>query len=142
MEDNYITGSIIESAIKVHKHFGPGLFERVYERCLASELIRKGFNVKRQVELPVIYNDEIIEFAYKLDLLINDRIIVEIKAVDAFHPIYKSQLLTYLKLSNCKIGLLINFNTKILKDGIIRLINYPFSVISINSFISVSKKTR
>ena len=123
MEINKITGSIIDSAMKVHTALGPGLLESAYEACLKHELISKNIHVLNQVILPIKYDGIEIEAGYRLDLLVEDEVIVELKAVDKIHPIHEAQLLSYLKLANKKIGLLINFNVPRLKYGIKRIIN-------------------
>ena len=123
MEINKITGSIIDSAMKVHTELGPGLLESAYEACLKHELISKNIHVLNQVILPIKYDGIEIEAGYRLDLLVEDEVIVELKAVDKIHPIHEAQLLSYLKLANKKIGLLINFNVPRLKYGIKRIIN-------------------
>jgi len=120
---NKITDTIIGSAIDVHRELGPGLLESAYEACLAFELADRGLSVERQKELPVVYRDVRLDCGYRLDLLIENEVIVELKAVERVDPIHTAQLLSYLKLSGCKLGLLINFNVKILKNGIRRLIN-------------------
>jgi GxxExxY protein len=123
MEINEITGQIIDAAIKVHNALGPGLLESAYEACLMYELNKRGLIVRNQVPLPVKYDDIIIEVGYRIDLLVAESIIVELKSVDNVAPIHKAQLLSYLKLSGKKIGLLINFNVELLKHGITRLAN-------------------
>ena len=120
---NEITEAIIGAAISVHKELGPGLLESTYEACLAYELAEKGVKFERQKSLPVIYRNIRLDCGYRVDLLVEDRVTVEIKAVEKLEPIHEAQLLSYLKLSGCKIGLLINFNVKILKNGIHRLVN-------------------
>ena len=120
---NKITEAIIGSAISVHKSLGPGLLESAYEACLAFELADCGLSVERQKALPVVYRNVKLDCGYRLDLLVENEVIVEIKAIDRLLPIHSAQLLSYLKLSGCKVGLLINFNVKILKNGIRRLIN-------------------
>ncbi len=120
---NDITEEIIGAAIAVHRELGPGLLESAYEACLAYEIARRRFAVERQKELPVIYRNVKLDCGYRIDLLVENKVIVEIKAVDKLAPIHTAQLLSYLKLSGCNIGLLINFNVKVLKDGIRRLIN-------------------
>src|SRR5581483_7531559 len=104
----------------VHRELGPGLLESTYEACLFYELCSRGLFVERQKELPVRYKGLAIDAGYRLDLLIEGRVVIELKAVDQLQPIHEAQLLTYLKLSGCTLGLLINFNVKILKDGIKR----------------------
>ena len=123
MEINKITGSIIDSAMKVHTALGPGLLESAYEACLKHELISKNIHVLSQVILPIKYCGIEIEAGYRLDLLVEDEVIVELKATDKIHPIHEAQLLSYLKLANKKVGLLINFNVSRLKYGIKRIIN-------------------
>ncbi len=119
---NSITGAIIDCSIRVHKELGPGLLESVYEVCLMKELISVGLSVKRQLSLPVVYKGEKIDIDFKIDLLVEDEVIVELKAVESILPVHEAQILTYLKLSGMKIGLLLNFNTKLLKDGIRRFV--------------------
>jgi GxxExxY protein len=120
---NGITEGIIGAAIEVHRALGPGLLESAYEGCLAFELAERGFKVERQKALPIFYKSVRIDCGYRLDLLVEESVIVEIKAVAAFAPIHKAQLLSYLRLSRCKVGLLINFNVEVLRDGIKRLVN-------------------
>ena len=114
---------VIGAAIEVHKTLGPGLLESIYEECLAHELKLKTVYFERQKELPVEYKGLKLNCGYRVDLLIQDQLILELKACDAIQPIHEAQLLTYLKLSGIKYGLLINFNTPYLKDGIKRLAN-------------------
>ncbi len=118
-----LTGAIIDAAMKVHSTLGPGLLESTYEACLLFELHRRGLNAARQVELPVVYDGVRIECGYRLDLLVDDEVIVEVKAVEKVIPVHQAQLLSYLKLSGKKVGLLINFNVVHLKDGIKRMVN-------------------
>lgn len=120
---NKITNSIIGAAIVIHKELGPGLLESAYETCLVYELIKKGLEVEQQKALPINYREVRLDCGYRLDLLVNREIIVELKAVDKIEPIHKAQILSYLKLSGCKIGLLINFNVRMLKNGIHRIVN-------------------
>lgn len=115
-----LTRDIIGAAIKVHKYFGPGLLESVYEQCLAIELAKKGFDVQHQVSMPVKYYDHEFENAYRLDLWVNKKVIVELKAVEKILPVHEAQILSYMKLSKSPLGLLINFNEKLLKDGVKR----------------------
>jgi len=119
-EINKITETIIGAAMDVHRELGPGLLESAYEACLLYELTRHGLTVERQKELPVIYKSVKVDCGYRIDLLVEKKVIVELKAVEKLMPIHEAQLLSYLKLSGCKVGLLINFNTKLLKDGIRR----------------------
>ena len=120
---NQITDAIIGAAIEVHRNLGPGLLESAYEACLAFEIAERGFKIERQKPLPVIYRKTKLDCGYRLDILVENKAIVEIKSIDSLEPIHKAQLLSYLKLSGCKVGLLINFNVTILKKGIIRMVN-------------------
>ena len=119
---NSITQQIIGAAIAVHKEFGPGLLESVYEVCLMQEMEENGLKVASQVELPLWYKGKLTDKKFRIDLLVEDEIIVELKAVDSLLPIHEAQLLTYMRLTNKHLGLLINFNVPLLKDGIIRRI--------------------
>jgi len=123
METNKITGQIVDAAMKVHSQLGPGLLESAYEACLAFELRKRGLQVRTQVELPITYDEIKLDVGYRLDLLVESSVIVELKSVDTMLPVFDAQLLSYLKLSGNKIGLLINFNVLRLKDGIKRLAN-------------------
>lgn len=118
-----LSREIIGAAIEVHKHLGPGLFESAYEECLCCELGLRGIKFKRQVPLPLNYKGMNLECGYRLDLLVEDLVVVELKAVEAIDPIHDAQLLTYLKLRNAWLGMIINFNVKKLKDGVRRLVN-------------------
>ena len=122
-EVDVITGQIISAAMKVHTRLGPGLLESTYEACLQYELVKRGLSVASQVGLPVVYEEVKIQVGYRLDLVVNDSVIVELKAVEAIHPNDRAQLLSYLRLSNKKVGLLLNFNVRRLKDGIYRVVN-------------------
>jgi len=122
-ELNKITEAIIGAAIDVHRALGPGLLESAYQACLAFELVERGYKVEQQKPLPLVYKNVHLDCGYRLDLFVNDAVIVEIKAVDELAPIHEAQLLSYLRLSGCKVGLLINFNVKLLKYGIKRLVN-------------------
>lgn len=122
-QTNILTGVIIGAAIEVHRILGPGLLESAYETCLTFELMERGLKVKRQVELPLCYKGMNLECGYRLDLLVNDTVIIEVKAVSGIAPIHQAQLTSYLKLSGCKVGLLINFNVMMLKNGITRIVN-------------------
>ena len=119
---NKLSYEIIGAIYKVHTELGPGLLESTYEICLEYELLKKGFKVKRQKALPVIYNEIKLEIGYRIDLLVENSIILELKSVDEIAPIHKAQLMTYLKLSGLKLGLLLNFNVKDMKKGINRII--------------------
>ena len=120
---NQLSGSIITAAINVHRQLGPGLLESAYEACLVYELSLQSLKVEQQKPLPVKYKTVELDCAYRLDLLVNNSVIVEIKAVEKLLPIHSAQLLSYLKLSNCPLGLLINFNSVLLKDGLKRIVN-------------------
>jgi GxxExxY protein len=120
---NKITEKIIGAAINVHRVLGPGLLESAYEACLAFEVVECGLKVEQQKPLPVIYKSVRLDCGYRLDLIVEDLVIVEIKSVDQLLPIHEAQLLSYLKLSGCNVGLLINFNVKLLKAGIRRMVN-------------------
>ncbi|MCC5897389.1 MAG: GxxExxY protein [Phormidium sp. BM_Day4_Bin.17] len=118
-----LSGKVIGAAIVVHRELGPGLLESAYERCLAYELQQQGLNVEQQVPQPVIYKGVQLECGYRLDLLVEEQLIVELKAVPELLPIHKAQILTYLKLRQLRLGLLINFNVPLLKQGIQRIVN-------------------
>jgi GxxExxY protein len=118
-----LTNSIIGAAIAVHRELGPGLLESAYEACLAFELTERGFRVERQKPLPVTYRGINLDCGYRLDLLIEDKVILELKTVDKLQPIHDAQLLSYLKMANKKVGLLINFHSFRVKDGIKRIVN-------------------
>jgi GxxExxY protein len=120
---NHITDQVIGAAIEVHRALGPGLLESAYEACLTFELAQRGLKVEPQKPLPVVYKEVHLDCGYRLDLLVANAVIVEIKAVESLAPIHQAQLLSYLRLSGCKVGLLINFNVKVLKDGLRRLVN-------------------
>jgi len=120
---NRITESIIDAAIEVHRALGPGLLESAYEACLAFELAQRGLKVEQQKPLPVVYREVKLDCGYRLDLLVEEEVIVEIKSVERLMPIHQAQLLSYLRLSGHRVGLLLNFNVKVLKDGIRRLVN-------------------
>jgi GxxExxY protein len=123
MEENAISGQIVDSAMKVHTSLGCGLLERVYETCLAHELVKRGLVVRKQVVMPIQYDGVALDAGYRLDLLVEERVVVEIKAVERMLPLYAAQLLTYLKLGGYKVGLLLNFNTVHLQNGIRRVAN-------------------
>ncbi len=123
MEAGQITERVIGASMKVHSALGPGLLESAYQACLFREMGKQGLSVKSEIVLPVVYDGEIIDVGYRLDLLIEDQVIIELKAVDKVLPIHEAQLITYLKLSGKKVGLLINFNVLRLKDGITRRVN-------------------
>ena len=123
MHENEISEKIIGCAIEVHKTLGPGLLESAYEECLFYEIFHLGLKVEKQKPLPLIYKEIKLEVGYRLDLLVENKVIIEIKSVVALNDIHSAQVLTYLKISGCKLGLLINFNVLKVKDGIKRLVN-------------------
>lgn len=123
MDREQIIKTILDSSFQVHTELGPGLLESSYEACLAHELMSKGLNVQVQKPLPLVYQQVKLEIGYRIDVIVENEIIVEIKSVEALNDLHLAQILTYLKLSNKKIGLLINFNVKSLKEGIQRVIN-------------------
>jgi GxxExxY protein len=120
MEINDITRIIIGCGIEVHKQLGPGLLESAYEECLAFELKQKGLTVERQKALPIQYKDIQLEYGYRIDLLVENTVVIELKSVDILHPLHEAQILTYMKFSDKKVGLLMNFNVLVLKDGVKR----------------------
>ena len=122
-DNNALTGKVIGAAIEVHKALGPGLLESAYEECLCHELELRSISYERQKELPIEYKGVKVDCDYRLDLLVEDKLVLELKACNALEPIHEAQLLTYLKLSGSELGLLINFNVPVLKEGIKRLIN-------------------
>jgi len=117
-----LTGKIVDCAIIVHKSLGPGLLESAYEECLFYELQNCGLETLKQYPMPLIYKDKKLDVGYRIDLLVEDKIVIEVKSVDFLIPIHTAQLMTYMKLSECRIGLLINFNVQFLKEGIKRII--------------------
>ncbi|MBP4141297.1 GxxExxY protein [Flavobacterium sp. P4023] len=123
MDENEISKIVFESALKIHKVLGPGLLESAYEECLFYELKKSGLKVEKQKQLPLVYEEVRLDVGYRIDIIIEDKFIVEIKSVEALTDVHLAQLLTYLKLSNCKLGLLINFNVSLLKNGVRRVIN-------------------
>ncbi len=122
-ELNRITQNIIGAAIEVYKNLGPGLLESAYEACLVYELLKLGIQVEQQKPLPLVYKQVTLDCGYRLDILVEGNVVVEVKSVDALLPIHEAQLLSYLKLTGCKVGLLINFNVKVLTNGIVRMVN-------------------
>lgn len=123
MNENELSFKIIGIALELHKNIGPGLLESTYENALAYDLRENGLLVQKQVPMPFIYKEVKMDIGYRLDLLVENKLIIEIKSVENLAPVHYAQLLTYLKLSDLKLGLLINFNSKLLKDGIHRLVN-------------------
>jgi len=124
MEINEITGQIIDAAIKVHNALGPGLLESAYEACMAHELRKRGLNVQAQKILPIEYDGVKLDAGYRIDLLVEGTVIVELKAVETMNPVFEAQILSYLKLSNLQVGLLINFHVPRLRDGLKRMVNH------------------
>jgi GxxExxY protein len=123
MTENELSRIVFDCALKVHKGLGPGLLESAYEECLYYELKKFGLNVVKQKSLPLVYEEVKLDIGYRIDIIVEDKLILEIKPVDALNDIHFAQLLTYLKLTNCKLGLLINFNVVLIKDGIKRIVN-------------------
>lgn len=122
-ETERVVTQVMDGAFKVHRALGPGLLESVYEICLCHELAKQNISFQRQLSLPVVYDNVRLDAGLRLDLLVQDVVIVELKAVEKMNPLYEAQLLTYLKLTGKRIGLLINFNTAVLKDGFKRLVH-------------------
>ena len=120
---NRVSGIILDASITVHKELGPGLLESIYELCLVKELINRNLNVKNQVIIPLTYKGEIISKDFKLDILVEDSVILEIKAIEIILPVHEAQILSYLKLADKRLGLLINFNVPILRNGFRRFVN-------------------
>lgn len=123
MTENEISKVVFDCALKVHQNLGPGLLESAYEECLYYELCKTGLKIEKQKPLPLVYEDVRLEVGYRIDIMIENKFIIEIKAVDALNDVHLAQILTYLKLSNCKLGLLINFNVTLIKNGIRRVVN-------------------
>lgn len=123
MEINRISGEIVDAAIEVHRVLGPGLLESVYEAALAQELRWRGFKVQTQVPLPVVYKGVDLNIGYRMDIVVENQVVVELKSIEKLEKVHSKQLLSYLKLSGHKVGLLINFNEALLKDGLKRLVN-------------------
>ncbi len=123
MTENEISKIIFNCALKVHKALGPGLLESSYEECMYYELNKSGLHVQKQKTLPLIYEEVNLEIGYRIDLIVEDKVIIELKAVEVLNDVHLAQILTYLKLSNCKLGMLINFNVSLIKNGIRRVVN-------------------
>jgi GxxExxY protein len=120
---NEISRIVFDCALKVHQNLGPGLLESAYEECLFYELMKTGLLVEKQKPLPLTYEDVRLEVGYRIDIMVENKFIIEIKAVDNLNDVHLAQVLTYLKLSGCKLGMLINFNVSLIKNGIRRVIN-------------------
>lgn len=123
MSENELSKLVFDCALKIHRVLGPGLLESAYEECLYYELKKQGLRVEKQKPLPLIYEDVKLEIGYRVDIMVENKLIVEIKSVEALNDVHLAQVLTYLRLSNCKLGLLINFNVTLIKNGIKRVIN-------------------
>jgi GxxExxY protein len=123
MTENEIATIVVDAAYKIHKTLGPGLFESVYEAALEFELRKRGLRVTQQVGLPVHYEEVKLELGFRVDLIVDEKVIVEIKSVEVISPVHKKQLLTYLRLTDLQLGLLINFNVELIRHGIHRVVN-------------------
>jgi GxxExxY protein len=123
LQDESLTEAILGAAIDVHRELGPGLLESAYEECLCFELSQRQIPFVRQASLPVAYKGLRLDCSYRLDIVVDNRVLIELKSIESVLPIHKAQLLTYLKLSGLKVGLLLNFNVAVLKNGILRLVN-------------------
>lgn len=121
-EIDKVAAEVVDAAFKVHKVLGPGLLESVYEECLAYELEKRGIKIERQLSLPIVYEEMRLDAGLRLDMLVDQKVIVEIKSVEKMNPVYEAQVLTYLKLSGLRLGLLINFNVPVIKYGIKRIV--------------------
>lgn len=123
MSENEIGRVVVDAAIAVHRALGPGLLESVYEAVLADELVERGLTVARQVIIPIFYKEKPIDEGYRADILVEDRVVLELKSIEAIRDVHKKQLLTYLKLSGKKLGFLLNFGEVLMKKGIVRVVN-------------------
>ena len=123
MNENEISKLIFDAGLRVHRSLGPGLLESAYEECLYYELCKSGLLIEKQKPMPLIYDEVKLDVGYRIDIMVERKVVIEIKSVDALNDIHLAQVLTYLKLSQCKLGLLINFNTLLFKNGIKRVIN-------------------
>lgn len=123
MTENEISKIIFDCALKIHKALGPGLLESAYEECLFYELGKTGLKIEKQKPLPLIYEEVKLEVGYRVDIIVENKVIIEIKSVEALNDVHLAQILTYLKLSDCKLGMLINFNVTLIKNGIKRVVN-------------------
>lgn len=123
MTENELSKIVFDCALKVHQNLGPGLLESAYEECLSYELKKTGLHVEKQKALPLVYEEIKLDIGYRIDIIIENKLILEIKSVEALNDVHFAQLLTYLKLTNCKLGLLINFNVALIKNGIRRIVN-------------------
>ena len=123
MTENELSRVVFDSALKVHQALGPGLLESAYEECLYYEIKKTGLFVEKQKPLPLVYEDVKLDIGYRIDIIIENKLILELKSVESLNDVHFAQLLTYLKLTNCKLGLLINFNVSLIKNGIKRVVN-------------------
>ncbi len=123
MTENELSKIAVDCMFKVHKNLGPGLLESAYEECLCYELNKTGLLVNRQRSLPLFYEEIRMEIGYRIDIMIEDKLLIEVKAVESLCDVHKAQVITYLKLTGCKLGLLVNFNVALIKDGIKRIVN-------------------
>ncbi|CAM3787126.1 GxxExxY protein [Flavobacterium cucumis] len=123
MTENELSRIVFDCALKVHQSLGPGLLESAYEECLFYELKKIGLRVEKQKPLPLIYEEVKLDVGYRIDIIVENKLIIEIKSVEALNDVHFAQLLTYLKLTNCKLGLLINFNVSLIKNGVKRVVN-------------------
>jgi GxxExxY protein len=123
MNENFVSGEILDCCVQIHKVLGPGLFESVYEEVLAFELINRGLHLRRQVPIPVIWKEVKLDQGFRADLIVENKVVVEIKSIDSIAQVHKKQLLTYLRLVDIRVGLLVNFNEALLKDGVTRIVN-------------------
>ncbi len=123
MSENILANRVIGLAIEIHRNLGPGLLENAYEECLYFKLLQAGFRVEKQKPMPLVYEEVKLDCGYRIDLVVENKLVVEVKSVDALHPIHLAQTLTYLRLGDYRLGLLINFNVELLKEGIRRVIN-------------------
>ena len=123
MTENELSKIVFNCALKVHQHLGSGLLESAYEECLFYELMKTGLDIQKQKALPLVYEEVKLDIGYRIDIIIENKLILEIKSVEALNDIHFAQLLTYLKLTNCKLGMLINFNVLLIKNGIKRVVN-------------------
>lgn len=123
MTENELSKIVFDCALKVHKHLGPGLLESAYEECLFYEIKKTGLQVEKQKPLPLIYEEVKLDVGYRVDIIVENKLILEIKSVEILNDVHLAQLLTYLKLKDCKLGLLINFNVLLIKNGIKRVVN-------------------
>jgi GxxExxY protein len=121
--ENEIATIIVDTAFHIHSDIGPGLFEKVYERIMEAELGKRGLTVLSQEPIPIVYKGVHFKSGFRCDLLVENKVIVEVKSIEAIHPVHKKQVLTYLRFSGKKVGLFINFNVALIKDGIVRLVN-------------------